>query len=200
MVTLATILGYHFFAYFKFPELNGIYGYRYKKRFFRPVSDGVEINKKEIGREKDIIVVVIFLLYITIALVCSKYNLIDEHIIMTGLCILLALNSYFKYKSCWIRKLIFRNRINCCMDCHINGWDNLLIFAVLGCLYFKAGISNINKILISIILLLSVIHYVRWEYNLRYKSERYFPVTNQTLSCKNCPKNKTCNGELQHKF
>lgn len=96
--------------------------------------------------------------------------------------------------------MLYKKEINCCMDCHINGWDNVLIFSVLGCLYFFKEIFLFNKVLVGVILISSFIQFILWEWNLSFNIERYFPSTNANLNCDKCQKKESCNGNERFLF
>lgn len=198
-ITLIFILIYHFGLY-DFLEIDMIYSFRYRKKYFSPVNNENKIGKTiNIKRKNDKIVLGIFLLFISVSIILTLNGCLNKKLIMLGVCLLLFLNNVFKYDICLIKELLYSSQINCCMDCHINGWDNLLIFSVLGCMILLKDVCLLNKIVVFLIIFLSIIHFILWELNLNYRPERYFPYSNTKLTCANCKK-PFCTGTKYYKF
>ena len=173
-----------------------IYGRRYKEKDYCSIDTADEILEITVDRRNDLWIIAIWLLYMSIMALLKVFNIsLPWSLFWAGIFALLFLNNIFKYEFCIIRWLVYRKQINCCNDCHINGWDDFLIFSVL--LFMPLMIKTMpwyNVLLVFVINVLSLIHLINWEVGLYETPERYLPKTNDNLRCKNCKKGN-CNGQ-----
>lgn len=201
--TILLLIFIHHFIVCRLPTpFNTIHCNRMFKRYFNPVKGKNKKirRKKNINWKGDSVVLTIYFLYILTVAICSHLNwLISWNILLFGILFLLGLNNIFKYKICLIKLLAYKNT-NCCADCHINGWDDILIFSILPFLVVVCKpLCLFNYILIGIITLSSVVNLILWEGGQYLYPERFSPETNQSLSCENCKKEK-CVGKKGHRF
>lgn len=197
-VALSIVIIYHFIISNIFPRLNTIHTDRIFKKNYKEGEAEEELS--EINREGDVWVIRIFILYLFGIYIGCKYHVIQWNWILAGMFLLLAFNNIFKYKKCLIKLLVYNNKINCCMDCHINGWDNILIFSVLPFSLIICNLNLLNIILVSIICFFAVSGLIMWEWTLYFHPERMMPSSNQLLTCVNCRKNFYCVGEKKNLF
>lgn len=197
---LLFILFYHFIFSRIYPPLDLIYTKRMFRPFFTPVKGWKKGEKDQGDRKGALIVLIIYILYISIAAAFTYLDLfVTWNLLMAWTFFLMGLNNIFIYKICLVRLLAMK-KTNCCMDCRINGWDDMLIFSVLPLLFAAYQPLNIvNTVLILVIMAFSLIHLFLWEVGLIRNPERFFPGTNAQLCCKNCLKTK-CIGKVKGKF
>lgn len=92
-IFLLAILIYHFILCSLIEKLNVIHGTRFLKKNFKEYDSDYEVkNTEELkipNRKKDIIVILIFLIYISIVYFLSIINKINVNWLLTGLCVLL---------------------------------------------------------------------------------------------------------------
>lgn len=81
---------------------------------------------------------------------------------------------------CPFQKLLMHNK--CCATCRIFNWDHLMIFSPL---IYVTGVYT------ALIVTLSLISLLIWEFRYYAHPERFFEETNDTLKCANC-KEKMC--------
>lgn len=199
-VSLVGIIFYHFFLSNKI-EAFCIHGRRYKEKDYCSINTTDKILEIMVDRRNDLWVIAIWLLYMSIMALLKVFDIsLPWSLFLAGIFALLFLNNIFKYEFCIIRWIVYRKQINCCNDCHINGWDDFLIFSVL--LFMPLMIKTMpwyNVLLVVVINILSLIHLISWEIGLYETPERYLPKTNDNLRCKNCKKGN-CNGQERGKF
>lgn len=204
-LALGIIILYHLVLTRLWPPLDLIYTKRMFRRFYTPAV----LEKEELlpppalqkgDRKGTMIVLAIYFIYIfTAAAITYFTDIVTWNLLTAWIFFLMGLNNIFIYKICLMRLLAMRNT-NCCMDCRINGWDDMLIFSVLP-LLFAAGepLNQVNTGLIVLILAASVLHLILWEAGLVLFPERFFPWTNARLRCQSCKK-RPCVGTVKGKF
>lgn len=196
---LITLLLYHFFLSNYLKKLNTLHIGRMFLKNYIPYRPDNRTNPVRISRHGDIVVTTLFIMYLCALFVVSYFKIITWNILIFGLFLLLGLNNRFKYKLCLVNLIAYKNRINCCSDCHICAWDNTLIFSILPFLFYIFKLNPINTVLIILIMLLSASEAVLWEWKLHFHPERFSPYTNDYLSCARCGK-PVCNGISKKKF
>ena len=199
-VTLILILIYHFVICRLETPVNTIFSNRMFKRYYKKANYKRTYRLKKIDRKGDSIVLTIYFLYVFAIAICVYFNwLVAWNSLMFGVLFLLGLNNVFKYKVCLIKHWIYKDT-NCCLDCHINGWDDILIFSALPfiILVYKS-LSWINCALIIAISVGAIVNLILWEGGLYFFPERYFPETNAQLRCEHCNK-KICVGRKKYKY
>ncbi len=77
---------------------------------------------------------------------------------------------------CPFKSLILKN--SCCNRCRITNWDRLMKFYIL---LFIPSIYTITLVLLGIII------FITWEYNHYKHPERFYSLSNKSLSCNICP-------------
>lgn len=199
-VSLSLIYIYHFVISRLKTPMNTIFSNRMFKSSYAVPTTKPKTKAKVVNRRGDIIVLTIYFLYVFTVFLCAYFRiLITWNILMSGVLFLLGLNNIFKYEVCLIKLWIYKD-VNCCMDCHINGWDDMLIFSILPIIFMVYNsLSIFNCILIGIIIWSSVFGLVLWEGGLYFFPERFFPETNAQLCCDNCIKRK-CVGRIKKKY
>ncbi|EHI59636.1 hypothetical protein HMPREF9473_02365 [ [Hungatella hathewayi WAL-18680] len=199
-ILLTAIILYHFIISRCRNRVNTIHSNRVFKKFYLPIQSERKLDKLKVDRSGDNIVIIIYFIYMfTCVILCKFQILISWNLILFWMLFLLGLNNVFKYKKCLIKEWVYKDT-NCCMDCHINGWDDVLIFSILPCVLFVGEqIFAVNKILILIISIMALTGLVCWEGHLYFFPYRFFPQTNGTLACKNCIKTD-CVGRMKYKF
>ena len=81
---------------------------------------------------------------------------------------------------CPFQKFLMHNK--CCATCRIFNWDHLMMFSPLA---FVGGVFP------TILLIMSLVSLLIWEFKYHLHPERFFEESNDTLKCKNC-KEKLC--------
>ena len=199
-ITLVAIFIYHFIVSRLQTPVNTIYSNRMFKRFYKQVHYEETCMQAKVNRKGDNVVLTVYFMYVFAVAVCAYFHwLVTWNSLMFGVLFLLGLNNVFKYKVCLIKLWIYKNT-NCCMDCHINGWDDMLIFSILPFMvWVYSPLSWINYVLIAAISASALITLVLWEGGLYFFPERFFPETNAQLCCENCCKEK-CVGREKRKY
>lgn len=81
---------------------------------------------------------------------------------------------------CPFQKFLMHNK--CCATCRIFNWDHLMMFSPL---IFVIGVYP------AILIILSLVSLLIWEFKYHLHPERFFEESNETLKCRNC-KEKMC--------
>lgn len=76
---------------------------------------------------------------------------------------------------------------HCCMDCRIFNWDSFFSFSFL---------VFIPSIYTYILFSLGLISMIVWEINYKKQPERFYKMSNESLSCKNCDM-EHCKGKCE---
>lgn len=199
-ITLILIFVYHFVISRMKTPVNTIYSNRMFKRYYKKVNYNTTYRPAKVKRKGDNIVLTIYFMYVFAVAICAHFHwLVTWNSLMFGVLFLLGLNNIFKYKVCLIKLWVYKDT-NCCLDCHINGWDDMLIFSILPFMILTySPLSWINWALIVVISASAVVNLILWEGGLYFFPERYFPETNAQLRCENCNK-KLCVGREKHKY
>jgi len=129
-----------------------------------------EINFQNKGALKVFIVWCVFLATEWLAI---KYKIVDEKLIILGVCILRAAEKFFIITKCPFG-MIMKN--TCCTKCRIYGWDQLMLNSPL---IFYPSIISFSLILPAIIL------FIGWEFSSIIHPER-FSTKNYSIDCSNC--------------
>ncbi len=136
-------------------------------------------NLDKIKRKNNLLAFITFILYFgilsIIGLIYLNYDIFKEiHIYLIFL--LINIGDYVCVLYwCPFRSIILKN--NCCHTCRITNWDRLMKF------YILIFIPNIYTLtLVS----LGVIIFITWEYVHHISPERFYSISNDTLSCKSC--------------
>lgn len=102
---------------------------------------------------------------------------------LLGASVMFMLNSVFSRKLCLLSVLILHNKRHCCKSCGICAWDSA-IFA--SALIFAPTVSTAATVLNYIIIVISIIEMIAWEYTYHRFPYRFYPETNDALSCEKC--------------
>ncbi len=170
----------------------------YKKSSVNFRERKIDYGKSSLGKKKRgaVGVIILWVFYLIFIFTLSRFDFFGWELFLCGACIMFALNSIFCRKKCLLSILFLHNKNNCCMNCTINGWD-VAIFA--SSLIFAPFISIPATVINIIIIILSAIDLIIWEYNYNKHPYRFFPETNQNLSCKNCIKGCKLKQKSKHK-
>ena len=121
----------------------------------------------------------IFVLYFSILTIIGlSYAFIDQFKTEYLYIIFLAINlgDYFCILIwCPFKSLILKN--TCCTRCRISNWDRLMKFYIL---IFIPNIYTITLVILGITI------FITWEYKHYIHPERFYSLSNDSLSCKEC--------------
>ena len=79
---------------------------------------------------------------------------------------------------CPFHKLFFKSK--CCNECRIYNWDHVM---------FCTPLLLINNFWSYSLFSLSFFVFIQWEYMIKKHPERFAPMSNKKLQCKNCKYN-----------
>jgi hypothetical protein len=167
-------------------------------KYFEANNDGTNAVESY-SRKGDAIVINVYVIYVLFLFLGCYNQLLKWNYLLSGMLVLLGLNNVFKYKICLIKKIAYNHKINCCADCHIVGWENILIFSVVPFMMYINKFNLLNIILSTTICILSLIELIYWEYSLYFNPERFSPLSNKMIGCHNCQK-LNCTGSFDKKY
>ncbi len=156
--------------------------YKAREDFYKPTGTKQPYSVK---RKGIVGAIVLWLLYLAFIAVLRYLGILNWQLFCAGACFMFFLNTIFTRKLCFLSLLFLHNKNNCCKHCGINGWDGA-IFA--SALIFAPHISIITTMLNWLIIAVSFAKLIEWEYLYHKYPFRFYPETNQNLSCKNCIK------------
>lgn len=174
--------GWLFINSFIFTKSNNAVHYK----MFNKQSLSQHTSQKVKYRRKGLIgVLILWITYILIFALLKILKIITWQIFLIIICITLILNSIFTRKICFLSLLFLHNKNNCCKNCGINAWD----FAIFASPLLFAPYLSLTATLINIVIfIISVVILTIWEILYHKHPERFYPETNQQLSCKHCLK------------
>lgn len=174
--------GWLFSYEFLFTKIDNAVHYKMFRKYYVPTG---YVNKKENYKRNLSGVIILWILYLTAIGIIKYMGILTWQLFLAGACIMFMLNSLFTRKICLLSIFFLHNKNNCCKNCGINCWD-YLIFA--SALIFAPKLSVVATIINDIIIILSTIMLIIWEYNYYKYPYRFYPETNKTLSCRYCLK------------
>lgn len=176
-----------FFTYFFIDSLTVIFPYfndsifsgKLFVKFFKEIPHH-SIERVKSLREKDnrIALLIFFIYFGMLTIIGVLYLNIDSFTRLHMYVLFLAINiaDYFCILIwCPFRSIFLKNK--CCNTCRISNWDRLMKFYIL---FF---IPNIYTITLAII---GVLVFLIWEYTHYTNPERFYTVSNKTLTCAEC--------------
>lgn len=175
--------GWLFSYEFVFKKYDNAVHYKMYAKYYKPVPNSVP--KKNYRRKGIAGIIILWIAYLGFIFLIKFFGILTWELFLAGACIMFMLNSFFARKKCLLSVIFLRNKNNCCKNCGINCWDYLIFAsALIFAPYMSVTATVINYVIIGI----SVVMFIIWEYNYKKYPFRFYPETNMTLSCKYCLK------------
>ena len=182
-----------FFIYFLidsfivlFPVFNtSLYSGKHLHKFYNETinfnKELLTTNVKQQNRKSLFIFVVYFGILTIIGVLYRRIDLFKiEYLYIIFFMINFA--DYFAIQVwCPFKSIILKN--TCCNRCRITNWDRLMKFYIL---LFIPSFYSITLVLLGIII------FIIWEYSHYKHPERFYSLSNKSLSCKTCPSEIGC--------
>ena len=130
-------------------------------------------------------VIIVWILCFFIIGIIKYLGLLTWQLFLAGGCVLFILNSIFTRKKCYLSVLLLHNKDNCCKNCGINCWDYSMFSSAL---ILAPKLSTFATILNIVMIIISLIILIIWEYNYHKYPYRFYPETNKLLMCNSCLK------------
>lgn len=177
-----------FFIYFIFDSLsvlfpvfnNELYSGKYLNKFYNETNN---YNKELLTgyiKQQNRRSLIIFSIYFGILSIIGVFYIKFDFFKIQYLYIIFFLINFGDYFSilvwCPFKSLILHN--TCCNRCRITNWDRLMKFYIL---LFIPSIYSISLVLLGLVIFLI------WEYTHFKHPERFYSISNNTLSCFQCP-------------
>ena len=179
-----------FFTYFFIDSLTVIIPYmndavfsgKQFKKFLKALPDYSTEKLKQLKDKNNRIALLIFLIYFSFLTIIGILYLNIEAFSRFHMYVLFFVLNTADYTCiliwCPFRSIFLKNK--CCTTCRISNWDRIMKFYIL---FF---IINPYTIGLGII---GVIVFLIWEYFHYANPERFYQVSNYSLSCKECTDN-----------
>ena len=183
-----------FFIYFILDSLsvlfpvfsNEIYSSKHLDKFYNETN---AFNKELLAiyiKQQNRRSLLVFIIYFGILSIIGVFYIKLEFFEIQYLYLIFFLINFADYFSiliwCPFKSLILK--ISCCNRCRITNWDRLMKFYIL---LFIPSIYSISLVLLGLTIFLI------WEYNHFKHPERFYSISNNTLSCKQCSSKINCN-------
>lgn len=193
LALLEKILIPFFFIYFMIDSLfvlfpifiNGTNSSKLLNKFYNETNN---YNKELLNpkiKQQNRKSLLIFLLYFGILSIIGILYINVDIFEIQYLYIIFFLVNFGDYFSiliwCPFNSIILKN--TCCTRCRIKNWDRLMKFYIL---------IFIPSIYTLILFFLGIVIFIAWEYNHYKHPERFYSLSNSTLSCKQCSSIEMC--------
>lgn len=190
---LVKILAPIFFVYFLIdittvllPSCNNqVYSGKHLNKFYIETKYFSEVLLSKKIHQQNKRSLLIFLLYFSIltaigVFIINVNSIRNEYIYIIFL--LINLGDYFCILVwCPFRSLVLKNI--CCNNCRISNWDRLMKFYIL---IFIPSFYSITLVLLGLII------FFVWEYKHYIHPERFYLVSNKSLTCNTCQYHMGC--------
>ena len=182
IIFISLSFGWLFLQELFFKNFDNAVHYKMFKKYYIPTNYGKQRN----NYKRNVLgVIILWIAYLTIIGILNFSGYLTWQLFLAGACLMFILNSFFTRKTCLLSVFLLHNKNHCCKNCGINCWD-YSIFA--SALIFAPKLSTTATILNIIIIIISFIILIIWEYNYHKYPYRFYPETNQILTCQNCLK------------
>lgn len=178
---IAVSFGYLFTLRWRLKKYNVVFHHKmYEKYYIKGKYEKRPGGYKRHGLWK---IILLWGMYLGFIAFIKLIGILSWQIFLLGACIMFMLNSAFTRKLCLLSVLFLHNKNHCCKSCGICAWDSA-IFA--SALFFAPRFSVVANILNYIIIIISIVEMIVWEYNYHRFPYRFYPETNDALSCEKC--------------
>ena len=153
------------------------------KRFYQPtgkIPEPSDFKRKGLAG-----VIVSWILYLLAVGLAKHIGILTWQVFLMGACIMFIFNSIFTRKTCLLSVLFLKNHNHCCKNCGINCWDYFIFSTAL---FFAPTLSTTATVINYLIIIISFVTFVVWEYIYHKYPERFYPKTNKALWCLYCEK------------
>lgn len=183
-ITFITIsFGWLFTYEFILKKFDNAVHFKMFEKYYVPTKRAE--TKTDYKRKGLVGVIILWIVYLIMIFMVKKLGFLSWELFLAGAGFMFLLNSIFTRKKCLLSVMFLHNKNHCCKNCGINSWD-YLIFA--SALIFAPELSVVASIINYLIIALSTIMLITWEYTYKKHPERFYQETNKALSCKNCLK------------
>ena len=191
IVFIILLFGYMFLLEFLFKKYDNAVHWKMFEKYYKANKNSPKVKNKRKGL---LAVCLCWIVYLSFIYILRLSKILTWQLFLAGGCFMFILNTIFTRKICFLSVFFLKNKNHCCKNCGINSWD-YLIFA--SPLIFAPYLSIYASIINIIIVFISTIMFILWEYNFRKYSYRFYPETNSNLSCSKCLKKCKSQYDLQ---
>ena len=182
-----------FFIYFVFDSLsvlfpafsNDVYSGKHLYKFYNETNNYNEKLLASFKKQQNTRALIIFVLYFGILSIIGVFYIKFDFFKIQYLYIIFFLINFGDYFSilvwCPFKSLILHN--TCCNRCRITNWDRLMKFYIL---LFIPSFYSISLVLLGLVI------FLLWEYTHFKHPERFYSLSNRTLSCVECSSKIVC--------
>lgn len=180
---IALTFGYLYVFEFFFRKHDIAVHWKMFKRFYQPT--GKKPDPSEHKRKGLAGVAASWALYLLAVGYVKHIGILTWQVFLMGACVMFIFNSFFTRKTCLLSVLFLKNHNHCCKNCGINSWDYLIFSTAL---FFAPELSVTATVMNYLIIIISFVTFVFWEYMYHKYPERFYPGTNKALWCVYCEK------------